>query len=284
VPRAWALTWLAGAHREAPEETPAGWRERWADEAARFGQAPIPSRFVDEPNAGMPVSELQRLAEAEAAATVELVRAVAIPRLLREAEARGWWRPFDGAAADAPTRASRAAARAPDSSETTTAMAPTIVAAVDASTLSGWTLAPRVVPPLDPGAGHALLLAALSADPSVVVSAALDGATVVGLVLSARARGEAGRRELLAVGVAPAARRAGLAAALLHAHLGNVGGTAPIDALLTVAERDPVDPLPVATRRDVAARLLAGAGFVEGAAPAAIRAVDPSTFVARRDR
>jgi acetoin utilization protein AcuC len=52
VPRAWSLVWLAGAHRPPPSEIPAEWRERWADEAARYGQAPLPERFEDEPNAG----------------------------------------------------------------------------------------------------------------------------------------------------------------------------------------------------------------------------------------
>ncbi len=47
VPRAWALTWLAGAHREVPSTTPAAWRERWADEAARYGQSPLPETFED---------------------------------------------------------------------------------------------------------------------------------------------------------------------------------------------------------------------------------------------
>ena len=36
VPRAWALTWLAGAHREAPAATPESWRERWASDAASY--------------------------------------------------------------------------------------------------------------------------------------------------------------------------------------------------------------------------------------------------------
>ena len=34
VPRTWALTWLAGAHGEAPTSTPEPWRQRWAEEAA----------------------------------------------------------------------------------------------------------------------------------------------------------------------------------------------------------------------------------------------------------
>ena len=45
VPRAWALTWLAGAHREAADSVPPAWRERWASEADRYGQAPLPTRF-----------------------------------------------------------------------------------------------------------------------------------------------------------------------------------------------------------------------------------------------
>jgi acetoin utilization protein AcuC len=51
VPRSWALTWLAMAHREVPAETPHAWRERWASEAARHGQGPLPALFldVDEP-------------------------------------------------------------------------------------------------------------------------------------------------------------------------------------------------------------------------------------------
>ena len=44
VPRSWSLVWLAGAHREVPDATPAAWRERWAAEAARYGQAPLPER------------------------------------------------------------------------------------------------------------------------------------------------------------------------------------------------------------------------------------------------
>ena len=44
VPRTWSLVWLAGAHREVPDATPAAWRERWASEAARYGQAPLPER------------------------------------------------------------------------------------------------------------------------------------------------------------------------------------------------------------------------------------------------
>jgi acetoin utilization protein AcuC len=49
VPRSWALTWLAMAHRDVPAVTPAGWRERWADAAERLGQGPLPTAFLDAP-------------------------------------------------------------------------------------------------------------------------------------------------------------------------------------------------------------------------------------------
>ena len=53
VPRAWALVWLAAAHRAVPIETPAAWRQRWAAEAARHDGGPLPERLLDEPNAGL---------------------------------------------------------------------------------------------------------------------------------------------------------------------------------------------------------------------------------------
>jgi hypothetical protein len=59
VPRSWSLVWLAGAHRDVPSQTPEAWRERWADEAARYGQAPLPETFDDPPNAGFPFDASQ---------------------------------------------------------------------------------------------------------------------------------------------------------------------------------------------------------------------------------
>ncbi|MCJ7709676.1 MAG: acetoin utilization protein AcuC, partial [Chloroflexi bacterium] len=50
VPRAWALTWLAGAHREPAEETPVAWRERWESAAAAFGTPGMPATFLDTSN------------------------------------------------------------------------------------------------------------------------------------------------------------------------------------------------------------------------------------------
>ena len=52
VPRAWALVWLAAAHRDVPELLPEAWRARWAADAERHGQAPIPVTFTDSPNLG----------------------------------------------------------------------------------------------------------------------------------------------------------------------------------------------------------------------------------------
>jgi acetoin utilization protein AcuC len=56
VPRSWALVWLAQAHRQPPVETPAAWRERWAEEAARFGQAPLPTLLLDPAGTAQPES------------------------------------------------------------------------------------------------------------------------------------------------------------------------------------------------------------------------------------
>ena len=49
VPRAWAQVWLAANHAPVPPETPAAWRDRWADDAARHGQSPMPTTFDDPP-------------------------------------------------------------------------------------------------------------------------------------------------------------------------------------------------------------------------------------------
>src|SRR4029079_11172863 len=91
VPRAWSLVWLAGAHRDPPAETDAGWRDRWTAEAERYGQAPLPPTFTDAPNAGLPLDAAQLEAETRSRATTDVARRLAIPRLVREAVDRGWW-------------------------------------------------------------------------------------------------------------------------------------------------------------------------------------------------
>ena len=52
VPRAWALTWLAGAHRDVPGRLPDEWLRRWEGDAARWEAGPMPDGFEDEP--GLP--------------------------------------------------------------------------------------------------------------------------------------------------------------------------------------------------------------------------------------
>jgi len=83
VPRAWALTWLAGAHREAPESTPLDWRERWAAEAAAWDGGPLPERFDDIPNAGLTRGASQEASEQEAGRTVRRVLDRVLPSLQR---------------------------------------------------------------------------------------------------------------------------------------------------------------------------------------------------------
>ncbi|HET7677993.1 MAG TPA: acetoin utilization protein AcuC [Candidatus Limnocylindrales bacterium] len=64
VPRSWSLVWLAQAHREVPGETPVAWRERWAEEAERYHQAPPPMDFIDPP--GTTVDDPPQVVEANA--------------------------------------------------------------------------------------------------------------------------------------------------------------------------------------------------------------------------
>jgi acetoin utilization protein AcuC len=94
VPRAWSLVWLAGAHRAVPAATPEAWRERWAGEAARYGQAPLPERFDDDPNAGRPLDEAQEAAEDASRTTAAFVRRLVLPALIRGGIDRGWLDPL----------------------------------------------------------------------------------------------------------------------------------------------------------------------------------------------
>jgi acetoin utilization protein AcuC len=269
VPRSWSLVWLAGAHREAPAAIPEAWRERWAGEGARYGQAPLPRAFDDAPNAGEPVDAAQLAAETRSSTTAALVRRLVVPRLLREATTRGWWDPFGPA-----STAEHDGRPAPGVG------APAILPLVDAATWDRLTLAAGVVAPADVSAAHALVGAA--ARDGARVTAAADGSTVIGLVLSRFVDGGA-RADLLAIGVAPAWRRQGLAGRLLAAH---VEGMRPGDTELvtdvTVAERDPFDPLPREIRRSIAERLLTGAGFRVTPADPVVRAADPGAIRAMR--
>jgi acetoin utilization protein AcuC len=267
VPRTWALTWLAGAHRETPTSTPEAWRERWAEEAARYGQAPLPERFDDDPNAGMPFDGAQEASEQRAHMLAAIHRSVVVPRLLDTAIEAGWWSPLEDPSAPSMT----AASGAPGSGT------PTILPAVDTPSWAGLALAPRAIAPADAVSGHALISGALRASPPAVVSAAVVGSTVVGLAVSLPADPRDGSRELLALGIAPDYRRKGLATELLRAQ--PVSGSA---AVVTLAERDPIDPLPRDVRASIARRLFEGAGFEIGQVDDVLRSIDPAALIARR--
>ena len=71
VPRAWAHVWLAANHAPVPDETPAAWRERWAADAERYGQSPMPATFDDPPNAGLPFHAADEAADARAVRIAE---------------------------------------------------------------------------------------------------------------------------------------------------------------------------------------------------------------------
>jgi len=267
VPRSWSLVWLAGAHREVPASTPEAWRERWASEGARYGQAPPPAAFTDPPNAGEPVDGAQDAADSRSAVVAALVRRVTVPRLVREARDRGWWDPLERVTAAAPT-----GEPAPGSG------VPTILEAVDAATWSRLALAPRVVAPADAAEAHKIVAAGLLSA-SLHVSAAVVGDAVVGLAVSLASAASL-QRELLAVGVAPGWRQHGLAGQVLAAHVDALAEGQEIVAEVTVAERDPIDPIDGHVRRDVARRLFERAGFVATPTDPAVRAADPDTVTA----
>jgi GNAT superfamily N-acetyltransferase len=288
VPRAWALTWLAGAHREAPRLLPEVWRERWSGEAARWGDGPLPLGFEDEPGLGEPgigepgigepgIPSERSLGQAVAPATgrtVRLVRALTIPALLRLAEERGWWKPEDSSASPAPSRRTRVATGAQGRS---TVGRPTVVAPLTLEMLDRLSLAERSIAPADPHAGRALLRHAL-ADGAVAVGA-VSGEWLVGVALAAPSAVE-GIDQLAALGVGPEWRRLGLATALLQSLCERQDGRGRgLVEIHTAAERDPFDPLPREVRRSVADTLFRVAGL-RPVSVARLAAADPGSFAA----
>ena len=269
VPRSWSLVWLAGAHREVPGATPPAWRERWAGEALRYGQAPLPGSFVDPPNAGEPVDAAQAAAEARSEAITALVRRIAVPRLLREARDRGWWDPLG--ARSTGTR------RGPATLDGTSTA--TVIPSIDREAWDRLTLASGVVAPADPIDGHDLIAAGLA--DGLRATVAVEGSTVVGAAVSWAADSQ-GPAVLLALGVAPERRRQGLATSLLGRHVTAASDGAGFVAEVTVAERDPREPLDGSVRREIGRRLLGGAGFQESPAEASVRAADPAAIAGSR--
>ena len=280
VPRAWALTWLAGAHREPPERTPEAWRDRWSAEASRFGAQGLPATFLDEPNAGQVAGSPQRAGEDRSLAMLARVRAMALPRLVREAEDRGWWAPALAWAGQELVPGIATGVRAADGTPAVVARGGTpAVRTVGAADLDGLDLAQRVIAPFDPWDALALLRAAALAGARLV--AAVSGSTIVGIAVAAPSATEPAVETLLVVGVAPPFRGGGLGGALLRALIDGRPPRTPMETRVGVAERDVVEPADVATRLEVARRLLAGAGFVVRATPPDLARDDPWTLVAR---
>ncbi len=300
VPRVWALTWLAAAHRKQPWAgvLPEAWRERWGRDAARWNDSPLPKRFEDD--------EVERLGDGDVGdgggrsefdapvgrvafgkmasgsaketndETVELVRAVLVPALLRVAEREGWWR-FDGDAAGIAGPGAAPPAEAPAAEGGESAVMP-----LTSDLLDRLRLAPRVVSVAGSEEALTVLRAALAAHAYGV--AAVSGEWLVGVALVAPATAapaHTGIDTLVALGAAPQWRRRGVATSLIHALIeeSDRRGHAVV-AVHTVAERDAWDPLPRAVRRGVAEKLLLGAGFVRRPAPPRVAATDPDSFAA----
>jgi acetoin utilization protein AcuC len=274
VPRVWAMTWLAGAHRETPQALPEVWRAKWAGDAERWHEAPLPETFDDA--AGLPPADsISSMASERAKETVDLVRTALVPALLRAAGDRGWWR-FDDPAA-ATTTGAAPAAEAPPATGAREA-APTLIAPLDPAQLDRLKLAPRVMAPFDPAVAKEILRNALL--DGAVATAAVVGEWLVGVTLAAPSPIE-GVDTLVALGVAPEWRRRGAAASMLHALIGETDRrNRALVAFHTVAERDPVDPLPRALRRGVAEKLAIGAAMTVRPAPDRVVAVDRYAFVA----
>jgi acetoin utilization protein AcuC len=271
VPRTWALTWLAGAHREWPDRIPEPWRDRWAEEAERYGQAPLPTRFDDGELEGR-LGRDERI-DRQAAETASTVRRVVVPRLVREAVDRGWLEPV------APGVAAGTLPSTPDGGPVGT---PTIIDDVDRAAWERLSLAPWVLAPGSPTIAHAVLARAIADGASV--SAAVVGAVVVGVAVSGP-RTPDSQRDLLALGVAPASRTQGLGTTLLDRHLAGMRDPeheTVVTASVTLAERDGFEPLEPSARARAATRLLEAAGFEIEAPPPAIRRLDPRALEATR--
>jgi acetoin utilization protein AcuC len=81
VPRTWAHVWLAQNHAPVPDRLPEAWRERWAADAERYGQSPIPTTFDDPPDAGLRRHPADDAADARAPRIAEEVLGLVLPRL-----------------------------------------------------------------------------------------------------------------------------------------------------------------------------------------------------------
>ncbi len=288
VPRVWALTWLAMAHREVPARLPAGWLARWAGDAARWDDAPLPERFEDSPSV-LSDRSISASAAERSEKTVLLVRSNLVPALLRIAELRGW-RQFDD---DAPASSTRAApaAEAPLARRDGSA-AESSVRLLTTADLDSLSVAPRIMAPADPAVAREILRAALR--DGAVATGAVSGEWLIGVALAApmSASGlddvdDVDRvdrvDQLVALGVAPEWRRRGVATAMLRALVSEQDRRGrPLVAFHTAAERDPIDPLPRAVRRGVAEHLATRAGLTVAPVPPELSAADREARLAIR--
>lgn len=280
VPRMWSLVWLAAMHADAALPTPEAWRTHWAAEADQYGQAPLPAWLEDEPNAGLRLDVIQEAADRRAGETADLVRELGVPVLLRAAGDLGWWSAsadLESNGARDPLAGAHLVGRLP--AGRSRGGRPEILDRVDAAAWLGLRLAPRTLPPADPAAAHRLVLAALASDDGAVVTAAVVNGEVVGVVLSAILDGS---RVLLGLGVAPGRRHLGLATELVRRHVVAAEQNGRWAAAVTVAERDPVDPLPRLTRAAIARRLLERSGFHVQRAAGAVGVADPDALLGHR--
>ena len=170
--------------------------------------AGMPTTFLDAPNAGQPVGHQQAAADEESLRTLERVRRVAVPALVREAEDRGWWTPsltwagrqvHGSAAAGTGGRAGRraaddAAGRRPGASNRSPPRS-------SRGSGSPRARSRRSIPSTpSPSSGRA------AADGARVVGA-IDGDALVGVAVAVPVSSGGSAEALLAVGVAPAYRR-----------------------------------------------------------------------------
>jgi acetoin utilization protein AcuC len=274
VPRVWAMTWLAGAHREVPRLLPEAWMERWAAEAARWRDVPMPREFEDGPD--FPGERAVNPASArQAALTVELVRTLTVPAILRVAEERGWWRADEDAGSGSVVAGSGSA-----SASGVGVVAAPVIVSLDAQTLDRLALAPRTIAPADPRDALALLRSAVSH--GAAATGAVVGERLVGVALAAPSR-EPDVDWLAALGVATEWRGAGLGTGLLSALLDRQDRLArAMLAMYTPAERDVFEPLADGTRREIADQALRRAGFTSLPTPRILAAADENCLAALR--
>jgi ribosomal protein S18 acetylase RimI-like enzyme len=174
---------------------------------------------------------------------------------VREAEDRGWWRPslsWAGRILLEGTEVEPAGVGPQPSPDPSLA-----IRALSAADLGRLRLAARTISPFDPADATTLLRHA--ADGGARVLGAVTGDVLVGIAVASLV--ENADEQLLAVGVAPSFRGAGLGRSLLRRLVEGRPNRSTMRAAVSVAERDVVEPLDVAVRIEIATRLLRGVGF-----------------------